>query len=448
MSRIEDLPDELETRGASHIDTTLPLPIETPFPIRPKPATGQDASTAPPLPPAMESVRSYSADEVVRMMKKTPLFMTNLEEVSGGDEGMHPPLRDNEDNIELEALRALQYEGTRAEVALGFKERGNEMVAEKRWTDAKEFYTKGILALKAPPKEEASAEDQAQKAEQRKLEEACYINRALCNLELQNFRSTLHDTSHTLLLTPTNSKAHYRSALALLSLARHDEALDSCTRGLALTSPDPESTNMAKRPSPEHAAFVALRTRILDAKRTADAAAHKRLNQEERRKKEQLTLNAAIRARGIRVRMTPQPPDLEDATIRLLPDPLSPTSVLHFPVLLLYPTHGQSDFVKQVAETELWGDVLRMVLGGGDLPPLLPFDRKGEFSAEGVESFMETREGGMVKVGRKVRLLDVLGGGEGKVEVVDMVVRVFVVPRARVKGWVEEMKARKEAQKS
>lgn len=256
---------------------------------------------------------------------------------------------------------------------------------------------------------------------------------------IENFRSTLHDTSHTLLLTPTNSKAHYRSALALLSLARHDEAFDSCTRGLALTSPNIESTNIAKRPSPEHAAFLALHTRILDAKRTADAASQKRFSDEERRKKEQFTLNAAIRARRIRVRMTPKPPDLEDATIRLLPDPLSPTSVLHFPVLLLYPTHGQSDFVKQVAETEPWGDVLGMVLGGDPLP----FDPDGEFTAEGVESFMETREGGMVKVGRKVRLLDVLGGEGGQVEVVDMVVRVFVVPRARVKGWVEEMKARK-----
>lgn len=94
---------------------------------------------------------------------------------------------DNKENIQLEALRALQYEGTRREIALGFKERGNEMVAEKRWKDAKEFYTKGILTLKAPQKEvlgdrSASADEEA---EERKVEEACYINRALCNLELR-----------------------------------------------------------------------------------------------------------------------------------------------------------------------------------------------------------------------------------------------------------------------
>ena len=47
----------------------------------------------------------------------------------------------------LEAIKALQHEGTKAEVAQGFKERGNEMVAEKQWKDAKEFYTKGIAVL-------------------------------------------------------------------------------------------------------------------------------------------------------------------------------------------------------------------------------------------------------------------------------------------------------------
>ncbi len=54
---------------------------------------------------------------------------------------------------------------------------------------------------------------------------------------------------------------------------------------------------------------------------------------------------------------------------------------------------------------------------------------------------METPTGGMIKVGRKLRLLDVLGGG--KVEVVDGVVRVFVVPRGRVEGWVEGMKGKR-----
>lgn len=90
MSRIEELPGGLDVPGSDQAKVTpLPPSTETPFPIQPKPAAAGDASTTPSLPPAMDSIRSYSADEIVRMMKKTPLFMTNLEERSGGDEGMH-----------------------------------------------------------------------------------------------------------------------------------------------------------------------------------------------------------------------------------------------------------------------------------------------------------------------------------------------------------------------
>jgi hypothetical protein len=86
----------------------------------------------------------------------------------------------------LEAIKALQHEGTKAEVAQGFKERGNEMVAEKKWTDAREFYTKGIAVL--AEKSEGNwdkAEDQAAEEKQRTLlNEQLHVNRARCNLEL------------------------------------------------------------------------------------------------------------------------------------------------------------------------------------------------------------------------------------------------------------------------
>lgn len=98
-------------------------------------------------------------------------------------------------------MRALQYEGTRAEVAQGFRERGNEMATEKRWKDGKEFYSKGLAALKQPQQSPPAAREGAEEiseldpeAEARKekdIEEACYSNRALCNLELRRFPLSL-----------------------------------------------------------------------------------------------------------------------------------------------------------------------------------------------------------------------------------------------------------------
>jgi hypothetical protein len=60
-----------------------------------------------------------------------------------------------------------------------------------------------------------------------------------------------------------------------------------------------------------------------------------------------------------------------------------------------------------------------------------------------VECYVETVSGGLVKVGRKVPLLKVLG--TGNVEVVDDLLKVFVVPKARVEGWVKEFKEKKAA---
>lgn len=85
----------------------------------------------------------------------------------------------------LDALRALQNEGTRGDVAQNFREQGNEAAREKRWIDAKEFYTKGIAVLKSTEQKWDKPEDEEEEQRlRREVEEASYINRALCNLEL------------------------------------------------------------------------------------------------------------------------------------------------------------------------------------------------------------------------------------------------------------------------
>lgn len=93
----------------------------------------------------------------------------------------------------LEAIRALQYEGTKADIAQGFKDRGNEMVQEKAWKDAKEFYSKGVAVLTTKEEDKwEKAEDFDEEMKRRKtLEEQIYVNRALCNLELREYHQSL-----------------------------------------------------------------------------------------------------------------------------------------------------------------------------------------------------------------------------------------------------------------
>ena len=127
--------------------------------------------SAPALPPHLVEAKVQTVDEVAADLKKSPFFMTSLDDAS-------------EDNYELEAIRALMYEGTRAEVAESFREQGNELAKMKKWKDSKELYSKGLLALRAPRKAEDSSGEDEDKRE-RSVQEACLVNRALCNLELR-----------------------------------------------------------------------------------------------------------------------------------------------------------------------------------------------------------------------------------------------------------------------
>lgn len=385
---------------------------------------------APQLPPAMDAYRNLSGPEILADLNKTPLFMTDLEE-----------------NDDLEAFKALAYEGAPSEVAGNFKEQGNDLFKIRRWVDAKEFYSKAIAVLQAEERKRAEErllreggamvekpaqsdtgreEAEAEVTEQLKILEACLGNRSACHVQLQNYRSATLDCAHVLRLNPKNIKAFYRSGVALLALAKIPEADDACAHGLALDENHKDLKILAGQ--------IVQKAQEVDAKRKKEEAA------EVRRKQEAYVLVAALRARGIRTRVTAQPPDMDDARVRLVPDPVDPTSSLVFPTVLLYPLHLQSDFIKEFGETETLGERLDYILG-----ERAPWDAEGEYRPKEVECYMETPTGGLIKVGRKVTLLKVLGGGT--VEVVDQVVRVFVVPKAKAEGWVAEFKRKKAAEK-
>lgn len=125
---------------------------------------------------------------------------------------------------------------------------------------------------------------------------------------------------------------------------------------------------------------------------------------------------------------------MEDAGIHLSPDPLSPESTLVFPAVFLYPMDAQSDFIKSFAETNSIADHLDYIFP-------LPWDSRQEYKSESVDCYMETVAGGLIKAGKKLPLLKLLAGG--KVEVVDEIVRINIVPTSKAGIWIEEMKKKK-----
>lgn len=221
-------------------------------------------------------------------------------------------------------------------------------------------------------------------------------------------------------LNPTNVKAHYRSASALLALDKAHEAIDVCYRGLQI---DPSNLALQKL-SGKVQARVKVKNEQ-DRKKRAEAV---------RLRREKATLYAAIKSRNINMRGTAKPPDMDGVDIHLTPDPLSPKSTLVFPVILLYPMHNQSDFIKVFAEKDPIIDHLTYIMP-------LPWDHKGEYNVETVDCYMDTVSGGLVKVGKKKSLLEALS--DQKTEVVDGLVRIHVVPAKAAPKWIEEVKKKK-----
>lgn len=148
------------------------------------PQNGAQQQPSADLPPAMAEIKSQSVNEVLEEMNRMPLFMTTLDETDG----------QGGENMMLEALKAMAYEGTRSEIAENFRQQGNECARAKQWTDAKEFYDKAITALKGPQSKpdpeaegpgiiEVELDEEEEARKEKATEEACYVNRALCNLE-------------------------------------------------------------------------------------------------------------------------------------------------------------------------------------------------------------------------------------------------------------------------
>ena len=103
-------------------------------------------------------------------------------------------------NVELEALRALAYEGDPIEVATNFHRYGNEAFKGRNWIDAREFYTRALKVLDDDDDDgdgDGGGGDESEREvervgkqgdgdeEKRRLKEVLLVNRAAANVELR-----------------------------------------------------------------------------------------------------------------------------------------------------------------------------------------------------------------------------------------------------------------------
>ncbi|KAI5797747.1 hypothetical protein EDC01DRAFT_651173 [Geopyxis carbonaria] len=359
------------------------------------------------LPAAIAAVKSQTPDEFLKQLNKMPLFMTSLDE-TGED--------DSAPNDALEAIKALQYEGSPRDIALNFKTQGNDCFKAKQYRDAREYYTKALRV----------------DCDDAELQLDCTNNRAQCNLLLGNYAKCIADCRAALSRQPQREKPWFRAARALLAIDRVPEAAACIENAMAL--------------KPEHAQIAELAVKIRQrgdflAKKEAETKAREAAKASAAR-----DIAIALQARGIVSKKTSAEPwaFAEEYPIAFTA-PGDPRTPLVFPTVLVYYVPGtdltrlaaaKTDLVARFSEQSSIGEQLAEVLAQP-----LPWDGAREFTPDGVEAYLETLVGGLVKWGRRVSLMEVLAGG--KTAVLDGVVVAYVVPKALGKRFVEDWRKMK-----
>ncbi|KAI6047048.1 hypothetical protein EDC04DRAFT_579844 [Pisolithus marmoratus] len=341
-------------------------------------------------------------DEKMAAVENLPLFMKSLP-------------TDSTDDVAVQALQSLAHEGTPDEIAQNFKEQGNDYFKGKRYREAIGFYTQGI---NAKPTDNA-------------LLEALLCNRAACNLELQNYGSVLRDCSKVLTLNSKSSKAYYRSAMALISLDRQEEALDCCDRCLSFDA--------------HNQAVKSVRDRATKDKAERDRKQRAKEDRLREEREEQCALQAAFKERHLFWTSSPQGTSGNPYSPHFDPEDAS-KSTLIFPVFFLYPQYAISDVISDFVEHTTFSAHLSQMFPPEAPPP--SWDHKNEYTATNLVVYAMTRRKRLLKVGKKMTLGDVCSAAMEKpgepmdgLELKDGYLTFAVLPKGAVEqNWVEEFK--------
>ncbi|KAI0288271.1 hypothetical protein BC826DRAFT_1039620 [Russula brevipes] len=319
-----------------------------------------------------------SFDEHLASSKSFPLFMSSLPD-------------EPTDNSALSAPESLVHEGTPDEIAQNFKKRGNKHFKQKRYREALGFYTQGVDS----------------KPNDARLREALLMNRAACNLELQNYESVLRDCAAIITANPRTPKAYYRAGIALLALERVEEVLDVCTRGCECMADDVELM-----------------------------ARHEEWRQKEAERREERNL--------IEV---PNPEDIVNPYEAEFNPEDQKGGTLIMPVFFLYPEHTTWDVIPEFVEDTTFGAHLAFMFPPGE-SSRKSWDTERKYVDDGsLVVYAITRQKRLLKVGREMTLRDVCraagGGGEHDGLVVrDGGLAFIVVPKGEVeRKWIEEYRS-------
>ncbi|KAJ1964883.1 HSP70/90 co-chaperone [Dipsacomyces acuminosporus] len=339
---------------------------------------------APVGPQPATATRNMDSASIEKELNKIPLFMQHLPD-------------SEEENVAIEALKSLAYDGPPEEIAENFKDQGNECFKAGKYAEAADFYTKGLEP----------------EHDNRDLKVSLLTNRAAANLHLHNYGRVLRDCSEALRLKPETPKALFRSAKACLALAKFEEAVECCRWGLGMDSDNKDLLKLQKEVEATRAKH----------ERKIEEREERRRKLEERREK----VKRAVEIRNLKFDTTRKSKpkdgsddevDAEEGRRRTLHpwenDSDRQVSLdeesghLQWPAFFLYPEFKESDFIEKFDEAVTLGDMLQEVLAE---PPAWDSQQHPKYTIGNVDTYFLSRPVGgfdederLVKVGMGTRL--------------------------------------------
>lgn len=354
-----------------------------------KPARYVPGPNDPVLPPQLNEFKDKTTDDVLSELNKMPFFMTQLD--------------DSGENAGIEALKALAYEGEPHEIAGNFKNQGNDCFKAKDPKAARSLYTKGIDV----------------KCNDDKINESLYANRAMCELELKNYRRCINDCKKALNLNPKNVKCYFRIAKAFLALEKLEESLEAIEFGIKVDSSNLSLKNL----------FSSVTRKQEEIKAREKA----KLEKEKQAALEKEMLDNALILRNVTSIKTNQPAELLKESKIKLEDAMDFESQMIYPAIVMYPTTDEFDFVSEVSELTTISQLTETVMTRPDSWFELPGHEN--FSSSLV-AFMETQAGGLVKAGKNLSFHEILKKESPRLPLFDDAIKIFIVPKIDANGWI------------
>lgn len=331
---------------------------------------------------------SKTPEEIAQELKSLPFFMTEAP--------------DGEENVHLEALRAMAYEGEPHEIAQNFRTRGNECFKQRKFQDAIDYYTQAL----------------DQHCGHADIDAAVLGNRSQAQLELRNYRKAAVDSASVLELDPANAKAWYRSARALFSVDKPEEAAMCIAQGLSVVKDGKQREALNDLCGKVEKRRKQLKE--LEAARTAREAA---------KLQRQRVLQLALSSRNFETRKSITSSEFPSDLGAELADPFDATSELSLPILALYPLTMESDILHTVSENTTIAEILAQLFNE---PPQWATP---DYTPSELVAFAPTSSGGLARAGAQASLAKIFGAPN--VILLDGTARLYIVPKAKSKEWIQ-----------